>query len=209
MKTLFVLTIAMMWTVTCHGGTIEFSNGSSVVDLNYTSIDIGGGLVRHDVFIDDPLNANASYFLQSLGFTGVIAQNQAFAFLAVDSSVQAAVFDANAAAGYSKSSDSFFFSPFAENTVAPGITDSAGAGLLQRTYSINAGSGGGSQLDLVQIAQIVTSSDVLVAGAIGRSGKTFVGSGVMQVPEPSSLALFAIGTIWMVRHALVRRRRRS
>lgn len=191
-------------------GTILFTSGGTTVELDWTAHDDpGGGLTRYDVFIDDPLNNSLSYFLGALGFTGLINQDKAGSknTIIVNSDDSALAFDG---LNYDMTQDSFFFQPFTDNPVSPGITDSAAGaeGVLSRTYAITAGSGGGSALDYWQIAQIVASGDVAVAGALARNGVNCPGQGTMTstpIPEPSTLVLLGLGVVGLV--GLARRKR--
>jgi hypothetical protein len=178
-------------------GTITFTFGPSTVLLNYSTTAIGGGLTRYDVFLDDPNNSALSYFLGALTFSGVINQDAGNAANTqrVDSSDLAAATDGNGF--YSLAADSFFFQPFTDNLVGPGITDNGAAeSLQQRMFAITAGSGGGSQLDVVQIAQIVAQGNVAVSGTVSRNGQTLSVSGDnVMVPEPSTFALIAMAML--------------
>ena len=167
-------------------------------------------MTQYEVFLDDPANGSSSYFLGALGFTGTIGQNNAFfGGLVVNDEVLAAAQNGNF--GYVESTDSYFYTPFTANTVAPGITDTALAtlGFAPRTYAITAGSGGGSKLDYTQIAQIVASGDVAVAGTVARLGIVVPHSGTMSaiIPEPSTFVLLGLGMVGLVGFA--RRQRKS
>jgi threonine dehydrogenase-like Zn-dependent dehydrogenase len=173
--------------------------------------DLGGGVTRYDVYLDDPADGSASYFLGALGFTGTINQDAAFGALAVNDEVNATTFDGvGGGFTYVKASDSFFFTPFTANTVAPGITDTAPLlpeGFVARTYAITAGSGGGSKLDFVQIAQIVASGSVDVDGTVARLGIVTPASGTMTpIPEPSTFVLLGMGAVGL---AFLAKRRKS
>lgn len=165
--------------------------------LYWESNDIGGGLCRYDVYLDDPANAKLSYFVGALSFTGTINQDKAGSknTLIVNDEVTAAAFDG---INYDMLTDSYFFTPFTDNPVSPGITDSASGaeGLLARTYAITAGTGGGSTLDYVQVAQIVASGiKVTVSGSVSRAGSTYPTVGTMWCPEPSTFALLGMGAV--------------
>lgn len=152
------------------GGELIFTQGASSVVLRYEVTALAGGLSKYDVYLDDPTNALRSYFLEGLSFTGLINQN-APGLLRVDKSHEAIALDGP---GYSAATDTYFFVPFAQNLVGGGIVDSGPVtGLVQRTIKIYAGSGGGSKLDAVKIAQIVAQGDVLVGGFVSRNGANY------------------------------------
>lgn len=212
MKRILLAAVALtLMSTVASAGTIAFTNGGSTVNLLYTTTDIGGGLTRYDVSIDDPLNKNLSYFLQALSFSGKINQLKAFGALVVDDNVNAATYTAIPGSGYVGGQDSFFFNPFPANLGPGGITDSALAttGVAQRTYGITAGTGPG-QFDLMQVAQIVAQGDVTVGGAIARNALTLTipgGTAVMSavIPEPSSFVLMGLGAVGLT--VLARRRK--
>lgn len=230
-KILVVAAALVMVSSVASAGTITFEGGGKAVNMDYTTTDIGGGLTRYDVFLDDPTNALGSYFLQLLGFSGNINQDAAGSknTLRVNDDFNAGENDGN---NYDPTVDSYFFGPFApDNLASPavgvsGIQDIAiGAnpavagnvanlpeGVLPRQFVINAGSGGGSTVDNLQIAQIVASGNVTVSGNVARSGASgvlsIVGSPVMTsvIPEPSSFVLLGMGAVAL---AVMARRRKT
>lgn len=154
-------------------GNIPFVSGAETVLLHYEAATLAGGLTRYDVFLDDPTDALRSYFLDALSFSGLIQQDAAglSETIRVNDDASAALFDG---LNYDRNADTFFFQPFTDHTVAPGIADTGSAqGLAQRTVRITAGSGPGSKLDLVQIAQIVAQGNVTVGGSVSRHALNF------------------------------------
>lgn len=219
-KTLLALLVlavipSMAQAVLVNSGTIVMSNGGSTVEIDYQAHDIGGGLFRYDVYLDDPLNNSLSYFLQALGFSGNIKQDKG----GFGKNLNKIVVDDNDDAvniwddppNYTAAEDSYFFQPFTLNTVGSGITDSPNTneGIQQRTYGITAGSGVDDTFDVVQIAQIVAADiSIAISGGVARTGlvHTAAGNNIMWAPEPSTFALLGMGAIGL--GFFVKRRRR-
>ena len=117
-----------------NAGKITFTQGNASVILSYEATSISGGLTRYDVFLDDPTNALRSYFIGPLSFTGIIQQDAAGPLdsIRVNDDVAAAIYDGN---NYDRSLDTFFFQPFSQYTVTPGITDTGDVEGLARALS--------------------------------------------------------------------------
>jgi hypothetical protein len=196
-KTLFVALFAM-----------AAASASAAPIITADVADLGGGLLSYTVYVDDDANASASYFLDNLAFTGKILQDKAGGknTVIVDTEDDADNWDG---INYDKLADSWFTAPWTDNTVAPGFVDSlaGAAGLLDRTYAITAGSGGGSTLDKVQVAYIVAEGPISYAGLIGRQGANFGVQGVLAIPEPSTAILLGLGGLAMI--GIARRRSRT
>lgn len=173
--------------------------------LDTVITDLGGGLFGYSVFLDDLVPNNAGpYFLDNLTFTGAIVQDKAGAKnnFDVDDEDTALGFDGF---NYDMLRDSYFYSPFTSNLVdPPGIV--AGP----NSYSITAGSGGGSSLQKAQVAYIVASGPIQVSGLVSRAivgaaADNFLMSGVIAVPEPTTWAMLVMGAAALV--PVIRRRR--
>lgn len=199
-KTLFVALFAMV-----------AASASAAPIITADVADLGGGLLSYTVYVDDDANASASYFLDNLAFTGKILQDKAGIKAANQNVIVDTEEDADAwdGANYDKLMDSWFTAPWTSNTVDPGFVDSldGAAGLLDRTYAITAGSGGGSTLDKVQVAYIVAEGPISYAGLIGRQGANFGVQGVLAIPEPSTAILLGLGGLAMI--GIARRRSRT
>lgn len=174
--------------------------------LDTVITDLGGGLFGYSVFLDDLVPNNAGpYFLDNLTFTGAIVQDKAGKNnnLPVDDEETAAGFDG--VFGYDMTLDSYFFTPFTNNLVdPPGVVETA------NSYSITAGSGGGSSLQKAQVAYIVASGPIQVSGLVSRAivgaaADNFLMSGVIAVPEPTTWAMLVMGAAALV--PVIRRRR--
>ncbi|MGE0536962.1 MAG: Calx-beta domain-containing protein [Pirellulales bacterium] len=148
--------------------------------IRYVATDVGNGLTAYDIFLDDPSDSLRSYFA-GLQFNGAINQLSGPGTLPVNDNQAAATL--HGTGGYDRLLDSYFFSPFTEFLVAPGIVQTASS------YAIQAGTGGGSALDLVQLAHIVAAGDLSFAGVIGRSGSTIDVSGVLSSSGARSVGL--------------------
>jgi hypothetical protein len=175
MKKALLFSVIVLGAARCHAGPI--------VTANVTPL--GGGIYGFDVFIDDPADQKASWFVTQLTFTGNIMQLKAGP-ASVNDNVNAGLFDGFF--GYNKLLDSYFFEPFTSRTESPGIVETSSS------YAITAGSGGGSELDKVQIAYLaVAGESVQYSGTISRLGVDYAVSGILAVPEPATWLLLALG----------------
>ncbi len=142
--------------------------------VKYVATDLGNGLTAYDVYLDDPNNQLLSYFADSFQFNGAINQVSGPGSIPVNDN-QAAT-SLNGVGGYSKLTDSYFFTPWTDNTFSPGVVQTA------TTYAITAGTGGGSQFDVIQLAHIVASGNVAFSGVVARNGQSTPVSGTLVAP---------------------------
>ena len=172
-------------------------------DFLVSKTSLGGGLTGFTVTISDPSAQLGAFFLDHLTFTGPINQIKAFGAVDVNDEVAAATWNVTPGSGYNKALDSYFFTPFTANTVAPGIVQGA------NSYAITAGSGGGNLLSSATVAYIVASGTVSYEGTVSRgvgaSGADFPVSGTLAVPEPGTMLLMGLGA--MIAIPALRRRR--
>ena len=149
--------------------------------LDYTSTDLGDGLIGYTFYIDNDDELSAPYSLQ-IGFEAMdgatlhqIAYNGA---MQINSETMAELADGGGSPPYDKDRDSWAFSPFGDNPV-PGTNPLTGTPLSgfaqsETTYAISCYSGAGAQLgDGVNVAYIVSDGEVRWTGSIEREGQTF------------------------------------
>ncbi|MGD9647930.1 MAG: PKD domain-containing protein [Pirellulales bacterium] len=143
--------------------------------------DLGGGYVGYNVYLDDPDDVFLSYFVTNFQFSGPINQIKAFNTINVHDNITANTLDGQG--GYDKTLDSYFFAPFTDNL--------AGLGLVQSTngYEITAGTGGGSQYDLVQLAYIVATGDVAYSGLVAHNASQVAVSGLLSFNSSPNAAI--------------------
>ena len=162
---------------------VDFGNTSVEVVLplvsagpfvSYIATDLGNGLTAYDVYLDDPNNLQLSYFADSFQFNGAINQVSGPGSTNVHDNQTAASLDG--IGGYSKLNDSYFFKPWTDNIQIQPIVQTA------TTYSITAGTGGGSQYDVIQLARIVASGNVTFSGVVGRNAQATPVSGTLVAP---------------------------
>lgn len=149
--------------------------------VNVVPTDLGGGYVGYSVYLDDPDNVYLSYFVRDFQFTGTINQIQAFGTTTVNDNVTAAALHGQG--GYDKNFDSYFYVPF--------TTNAAGQGIVQSTnsYAITAGTGGGSQYDVIQLAYIVAIGDVAYSGVVAHNASQVTVSGVLSANSSPNAAV--------------------
>ena len=143
--------------------------------------DLGGGLTAFDIYIDDPDNVNLSYFVTNFQFNGPINQVQFNGVLDVNDNALATTLDG--LGGYSKITDSYFFTPWTNNLAGTGIVQTGGS------YQITAGTGGGSQYDFIQLARIVASGNVTYSGLIAHNSVQVSVSGTLSVNAPPTAGI--------------------
>ena len=143
--------------------------------------ELGGGLTAFDIYIDDPDNVNLSYFVTNFQFNGPINQVKFNGTLDVNDNALATTLDG--LGGYSKITDSYFFTPWTNNLAGTGIVQTGGS------YQITAGTGGGSQYDFIQLARIVASGDVTYSGLIAHNSVQVSVSGTLSVNAPPTAGI--------------------
>ena len=149
--------------------------------LSVVPTDLGGGLTAFDIYIDDPDNVNLSYFVTNFQFNGPINQVKFNGTLDVND--QALANTLNGQGGYSKTTDSYFFTPWTNNLAGTGIVQTG------TSYQITAGTGGGSQYDFIQLAHIVASANVTYSGLIAHNAVQVSVSGTLSVNAPPSAGI--------------------
>jgi hypothetical protein len=168
---------------------VDFGNTSVEVVLplvsagpfvSYIATDLGNGLTAYDVYLDDPNNLQLSYFADSFQFNGAINQVSGPGSISVNDNQTAASLDG--IGGYSKIGDSYFYKPWTDNQ-SQAIVQTA------TTYSITAGTGGGSQYDVIQLARIVASGNVTFSGVVGRNAQATPVSGTLVAPAAASQSI--------------------
>jgi len=184
----------------------------ATVFLTYDATPLAGGAIAYDLYFDDDSGVAGTWFAQNWTFTGDIQQTLAFGINTVSKEVDANTFDAlqGVGSGYKKLEDTWVGAGFAafpldanQNPPPPNPLDQPGL------FGVSAGSDPGNKLSKVLFVHIVADEPVAYSGNIARSGSTefLPFSGVLAVPEPSSLALGAVGGLAIA--GLVRRRRKS
>jgi hypothetical protein len=155
-----------------------------------------------DVFIDDPGSNPASFSVTNLKFNGVLLNNKAFVVLDVNKEADADAFAAAPESGFVKETDTW---------VGKAWADFPGTGVISSPtlFQVTAGTGGGSQYTKVLLAHIVATGNIDYSGRISRAGQDFEVSGTLAVPEPTTIALGALGALALTPVFVHRRRRQA
>ncbi|MBX7074792.1 MAG: hypothetical protein K1X71_16750 [Pirellulales bacterium] len=142
------------------------ARAAPILDVFVT--DLGDGYYGYDLWVDAADGEQRSLFAE-LSFNGEIQQQRALGRIDVDSDVQAAQFSELTEAAYAMEWDSYFSSPWTENSMS--ITSGPG------NYAISAGTGDGSEFERLSLGHIVSRSPLAVSGSVARAGSNYLLAG--------------------------------
>lgn len=183
----------------------------ATVFLTYDITPLAGGAIAYDLYFNDDSGIDGTWFAQNWTFEGDIQQKLAFGINTVSKEVDADTFDAlqNVGSGYKKLEDTWVgaaFTTFPLDTVhippPPNPLDQPGL------FGVTAGTDPSNKLSTTLFVHLVANGPITYSGNIARSGSSqfLPFSGVLAVPEPSSIALATLGGLAIATVAIRRRK---
>ena len=161
--------------------------------LSWTETPVDG-FTAYTLSVDDG-NTTGSWAMNLTFTSTAINQLEAFVTIIVDKEADADTYDPIGASGYTKSLDSWVFTPFAGIGPLPQFSETAS------TYFVHAGTPAGQDVGAQNFAYIVASGPLSWTGTISRGGVDYETAG--EIPEPATLVVLGLGGL----AALLRRRR--
>jgi len=164
--------------------------------LDYEMADLGGGLYAWTfrVFSNDGLALPYTLAMGFRGAGGATIRQVAYNGVApIHTEALANVFDAQGSPPYSKTGDTWVFSPFGDNPVA-GMNPLTGTPLTgfyeaANAFAFSCFSGPGSEMgDGEAVAHVVADGNVEWTGTITRDGVEYAASGLTEIQAPEPLA---------------------
>jgi hypothetical protein len=184
----------------------------ATVFLTYNTTPLANGAIAYDLYFNDDSPVEGSWFAQDWTFTGDIQQKLAFGFTSVTKEAEANTFDAlqGSGSGYKKLEDTwvggaFTTFPVDSSQIPPPANPLEQVGL----FKVAGGTDPSNKLSQVLFVHLVANGPVSYTGSIARTGfsELLPFSGVLAVPEPSSMVLGACGGLAMAGVAIGRRRK--
>jgi hypothetical protein len=172
----------------------------ATVFLTYDATPLAGGAVAYDLYFNDDSATEGTWFAQNWTFSGDIKQTLAFSITPVSKEADANNYDALQFAGslYKKLEDTWVgggFTAFPSDTsqIPPPPNPLEQPGL----FSVTAGSDAANKLSKVLFVHLVADGPISYSGSIARTGVDGLipFSGVLAVPEPSSVVLGGLGAL--------------
>jgi len=194
----------------CTLGSLLLAPARATVLVTYDATPLASGATAYDLYFNDDSGVDGSWFAQNWTFTGDIQQKLAFGINAVSKEVDANTYDAlqGSGSGYKKLEDSwvgaaFTVFPLDNSQTPPPPNPLEQSGLFQ----VAGGTDAANKLSKVLFVHLVADGPIAYSGSIARTGSAVLlpFSGVLAVPEPSSIVLGALGGL-AICCLLVRRR---
>lgn len=183
----------------------------ATVFLTYNTTPLANGATAYDLYFNDDSAVEGSWFAQDWTFTGDIQQKLAFGFTSITKEADANIFDAlqGSGSGYKKLEDTwvgaaFTAFPVDSSQIPPPANPLEQVGL----FKVAGGTDPSNKLSQVLFVHLVANGPISYTGSIARTGVTELlpFSGVLAVPEPSSMVLGAFAGLAAVGVAISRRK---
>jgi hypothetical protein len=188
------------------------SSAHATVLVTYDATPLANGATAYDLYFTDDSGVDGSWFAQNWTFAGDIKQRLAFGITAITKEAEADTYDAlqGSGSGYKKLEDTWVGAAFTVFPLDTSQTPSPPNPLEQPgLFKATAGSDAANKLSKVLFVHLVAEGPVSYSGSIARTGASGLipFSGVLAVPEPSSIVLGGLGGLAIC--CLVVRRRVS